>query len=118
MQKEATLEELRESIDQIHGCDAGPACEVVDVPIYTSNSLMIRVHVFEVQGHAHARRCSTWAEYPDVTTMVIHAVLHIGKITSAADAVRTHIGKIVERRIANGSGRSRSRRAPASRGES
>jgi hypothetical protein len=98
MQRKATLHELREAIDQIHACHGGEVLEVVEVtPPAASGSGAIRVHVFELTGHGRARRCSVWPEYPDSRTMIIHAVLHMGSVTCAAEAVRARTARLATR---------------------
>jgi hypothetical protein len=96
MQREATLNELRVAIHQTHGCDAGAVCEIVDVAP-GPGATPVSVHVFHVAGHRHADRCYAWPEYPDPTTMIVHAVLHAGPVRCAEDAVRARAGTSTRR---------------------
>src|SRR6516225_2797268 len=51
------------------------------------------VYSFEIKGHPRATRCYVWPEVLDAKTIVVRAVLHSGKISSAERAVNSVLSR-------------------------
>jgi hypothetical protein len=82
----AGVEELREAIKRVHGCDSRWVQTVPVLETYFTGE----VHVFELIGHATAERCYAWSQ-PVGRERRIHAVLHGATVDSAPLAVRATI---------------------------
>lgn len=89
----AGIPALIEAIRHMHGCKArhvetarvhetAPTGEVVWSGV---------VEVFELIGHASAQRAYAWSEATKGTRRRFFAVVHVGRVDSAAAAVRASI---------------------------
>ncbi len=84
------LDELRAAIRRAHDCDAE---HVESVPVredFQGRTLWQgRVEVFDLQGHARARRCYAWAHAEeDETDADYVTVLAVPPVDSPQDAVK------------------------------
>jgi hypothetical protein len=82
----AGVDELREAIRKVHGCDSRWVEQVPVRETYWTGE----VHVFDLIGHPTAARCYAWSQ-PVGRERRIHAVLHGATVDSAAQAVRATI---------------------------
>jgi hypothetical protein len=85
-------ETLRRAIRDLHGCDARWLESVqVDERFGVEAVWTGRVEVFQLIGHATARRAYSWRFETDAGKPRVVAVLGVPPINSAADAVRAAI---------------------------
>jgi hypothetical protein len=95
---EATINQLRESVERQHG---GVASFVQSVPVdhhFEGKPVWQGVvHVFALEGHPKAKRAYAWSSPIEGSdNRRFFAVLHMGGIRSPQDAVRAAI--VAERR--------------------
>jgi hypothetical protein len=83
------LEELEGVIVKLHGCEASPV-ETVEVEEIHQGRTVWRgeVEIFELAGHARAKRCYAWGLPDELGTLQIVTVLEIPPVNSALMAVR------------------------------
>jgi len=93
MTADVTADELRDTVERLHGC---PARLVKAVPV--TEALEGRpawygvVHIFDLGGHRSADRCYAWSSRVEGRAeRRLFAVLHTPPIASPADAVRAAI---------------------------
>ena len=88
-----SIEELRQAIETQHGGRATPI-EAVPVTETFNNETVWEgvVHVFDLEGHPSATRAYAWSSPIEGSDKRrFFAVLHLGGIRSAQDAVRAAI---------------------------
>jgi len=98
--KEVIPNELRDAVQNQHGCTA-TLHEVVNVQERHGDSIVWDeiVHVFDLTNHPKATRAYAWSSPIDGSNKRrFYAVLHLGGIRSAQDAVRAAI--VAEHRVA------------------
>lgn len=88
---EIRVDEFRLAIHQAHDCEAGTLAEIVHVTVPRKNGPAWKgsVYTFEINGHRKATRCYAWPEPVNKTTIIIRAVLHSEKVSSAQKAVQS-----------------------------
>ena len=83
------LDQLRDVIRRLHGAEATHVESVAVKEEFQGKTVWEGiVEVFELHGHPKANRAYAWAHDGERPKESSVAVLHVGKITSAADAVR------------------------------
>jgi hypothetical protein len=89
---DAPIQALREAIRGLHGCDS-PFVESVPLPETFQGSVACEgaVVVFDLIGHATAKRAYAWSAETDGGRRRFTAVLHEGKLNSPVKAVRASI---------------------------
>jgi hypothetical protein len=94
------LDEFRIAIHQTHNCEAHTLSEVVHVtlPRRKGPAWEGPVHVFEISGHREARRCYAWPDPVNQASVIIRAVLHSERISSAERAVRSVLSRARKKR--------------------
>ena len=86
------IEELREAIRKTHGVEATHVNSVPVKETFQGKTVWEGVvEVFELHGHSQATRAYAWSHGINDTKKRHIAVLHIGPIKSALDAVRASI---------------------------
>ena len=82
--------EFHLAIHMTHDCEVDTAAEVVQVsvPHKSGKSWEGFVHVFRIFEHPKATLCYAWPEKVNTTTIIIRAVLHSKRISSAQRAVQ------------------------------
>lgn len=92
------IEALRIAIRNMHGC---ASTWVESVPVHeTFNGQTVwqgEVQVFDLVGHAKAKRCYGWSHATDGTKRRFYAVLQLGPVIDAATAVRAAIASDAQR---------------------
>jgi hypothetical protein len=83
------VEDAKRELESRHGCSA-EFFYTSRVQLFLAHDQMWggRVHVFIVSGHTSANEASVWGQRRPDSTVPIHAVLHVGDVSTAADAVR------------------------------
>ena len=82
------------AIRQVLDADAEPAGTVeLHIARRTGEDWHGIVHVFDISGHARAKRCYAWPERLDATTVIIRVAAHAGRITSPEQAVRSVLNR-------------------------
>jgi len=83
------LEELEGVIVKLHGCEASPVESVAVEEIHQGKMVWQGdVEVFELIGHARAKRCYAWGLPDDLGTLQIVTLLELPPVDSALMAVR------------------------------
>lgn len=89
---EATAHAVKQAVEAQHG---GTATLVQSVPVderHDGNPVWQGVvHVFDLAGHPKASRAYAWSSERDDGKRRFYAVLHMGPVTSPAEAVRAAI---------------------------
>ncbi len=101
MRSQVSESEFRVAIHQTHRVATRRLAEVVAVEIRRRDAPAWRgsVHVFEISGHARAKRCFAWPQAVNRTTTIIHAVLETDKVRTAEQAVRARLRTDRRRRL-------------------
>jgi hypothetical protein len=98
MTDEASIDELKKAIRQVHGCDA---TWVKSIPVREERNGRViwegQVQLFALWGHARARECFAWSHAAEVTPKRFHAVLRLPPVDDAVTAVRTALSGEVRR---------------------
>jgi len=86
------IEELKDAIRRLHGCEADylesvPVREVYQGEVVWQGD----VEVFEIRGHPTAKRCYAWSHDTDKTEKRFVAVLELPPVDSAQSAVKAAI---------------------------
>ena len=83
------LEVLEGVIVKLHGCEASPV-ETVEVEEVHQGKTVWQgeVEVFELTGHARAKRCYAWGLPDESGTLQIVTLLELPPVNSALMAVR------------------------------
>ena len=86
------IEELKDAIRRLHGCEADylesvPVREVYQGEVVWQGD----VEVFEIRGHPTAKHCYAWAHDTDKTGKRFVAVLELPPVDSAQGAVKAAI---------------------------
>jgi hypothetical protein len=89
----AGTDALLEAIKHLHGCAARhvETVHVVERAPTGETAWEGDVEVFELDGHPKARRAYAWSEATTGTKRRFFAVLGLGPVTGAAEAVRASI---------------------------
>lgn len=90
-----SVDEMRLAIHQRHDCRAGEVLQIARVAIARRNAAEWRgeVHVFTISGNPRASECSAWPEPVDERTVIIHTVLHCGRVHTPEEAVRSVLSR-------------------------
>ena len=86
------IEELREAIRRLHGVEATHVESVTVKETFQGRTVWEgMVEVFDLYGHAQAKRAYIWSHETDDGKTRYVAALHLGPVKSAVDAVRASI---------------------------
>jgi hypothetical protein len=90
--KQEYIERLKVAIRQLHKCEAEHVGTEPVKEVFGGETLWEGdVEVFNVTGHARARRAYSWSKNPDTPQEKLTAVLEIPPVRSALDAVKVAI---------------------------
>jgi len=92
--KEAYIVTLQKVIRNLHGCDSTHVATVPVHEVYQGQTVWrAEVEVFDLKGHAKAKRCYAWShlDKPDDSEERFVAVLEIPPVVSPESAVRVSI---------------------------
>ena len=94
------LSELKAKIRLLHGCDATHSQTVPVIEVFQSKTIWDgEVEVFDLTGHAKAKRCYAWG-YPnekEPDRLDVVAVLEIPPVVSPETAVKVAIAAQAKR---------------------
>lgn len=92
MQDPEALEALKEAIRNMHGAEP---TWIESAPVHETfqgeTVWQGEVQVYELTGHAQAKRCYAWSHATEGTKRRFYAVLELGPVKDAATAVRASI---------------------------
>jgi hypothetical protein len=93
MEPEVGIEALQEAVEEMHRCKASyKGSERVKEEFRGERVWGGNVHTFALSGHATANTCYAWsAPVADTNNRRFFAVLNLGPVQSARDAVRASI---------------------------
>ena len=98
----AYIDELKEAIRNLHGCEADHAETVPVKEVFQGQAVWEgEVEVFNIRGHPKAARCYAWAHETDSKGKRYVAVLELPPVDSAQTAVKAAIVDEAKKRQRN-----------------
>jgi hypothetical protein len=90
---EVALEELRKAVEGLHHCKAAHMFSERVLEEFRGEKVWEGlVHQFAISGHPTAKTCYAWSsEVPGSSNRQFYAVLKLGPVQTARDAVRASI---------------------------